>query len=581
MTTKTQSCVLCHKYFEVTPADQDFCGGLGVPNPTHCPQCRMQRRLAFRNERTLYKRACDLCHGSLISLYPVSANFPVYCTKCWWSDAWDSMAYGRDYDPGKGLFEQIKMISDRVPHLGIPNTTDNVNSEYCSWLDGSKNCYLIFGSSNCEDMLYGELLYRCRDSLDLTNCVEVERSYNCVNSQKCYNCVWVVNCVSSSECYFCFDARGSNNCFLSTNLRNKSYYFLNQPYAREEWFIKVKEILGSHEKMRQALDQFRRIVREEALHRYANATQIVNSTGNDLVETKNAKYCFDSTKLEDCSYVSYGENVKDCRDAYAIVKGSERCYELLSGNGSYNSRFVLASWDENVSNELSQYIIGSKDTFASVGLRKKQHCILNKQYNEEEYLKLKDRIIVDMRRRGEYGEYFPIVSSDFAYNETLAQDYYPLTKEEALRRGYAWNDNVAGSFGKETMALETVPDKISDVPESIIEQILACEKCKRNYRIIPRELQFYRKLNLPIPRLCTNCRYYERLSFRNPRELWSRNCMCLGAVSAPRPGIGYSYKNTVEHFHTSERCPKEFETTYSPERTEIVYDEACYQAEVV
>ena len=41
--------------------------------PTFCPDCRLQRRLSFRNERTLYKRPCELCGQETISMYdPVS-----------------------------------------------------------------------------------------------------------------------------------------------------------------------------------------------------------------------------------------------------------------------------------------------------------------------------------------------------------------------------------------------------------------------------------------------------------------------------------------------------------------------------
>ena len=94
--------------------------------------------------------------------------------------------------------------------------------------------------------------------------------------------------------------------------------------------------------------------------------------------------------------------------------------------------------------------------------------------------------------------------------------------------------------------------------------------------IIPQELEFYRKMNLPLPRLCPNCRHYQRIKQRNPLKLWHRKCMCGGRTSDS--GI---YKNTIEHFHGNNPCPNEFETTYNPNRSEIVYCEKCYLAEVV
>ncbi|MFH1193084.1 MAG: hypothetical protein V1656_02080 [Candidatus Jorgensenbacteria bacterium] len=42
-----------------------------------------------------------------------------------------------------------------------------------------------------------------------------------------------------------------------------------------------------------------------------------------------------------------------------------------------------------------------------------------------------------------------------------------------------------------------------------------------------------------------------------------------------------AYTNTVPHIHGGGKCPNEFETSYAPERKEIVYCESCYNAEVV
>ncbi|MBI4059642.1 hypothetical protein HY406_01100, partial [Candidatus Giovannonibacteria bacterium] len=116
------------------------------------------------------------------------------------------------------------------------------------------------------------------------------------------------------------------------------------------------------------------------------------------------------------------------------------------------------------------------------------------------------------------------------------------------------------------------------------------EQCTEAYKIIPQELQFLRRMNLPLPRLCPNCRHYQRIKQRNPLKLWHRKCQCAGLTSENRV-----YQNTASHPHHMElppsvgtptakhvgACPNEFETTYAPERPEIVYCEKCYLAEVV
>ena len=83
-------------------------------------------------------------------------------------------------------------------------------------------------------------------------------------------------------------------------------------------------------------------------------------------------------------------------------------------------------------------------------------------------------------------------------------------------------------------------------------------------------------MNLALPRLCPNCRHYERVKKVNPPKLWHRKCMCNGVES--KDSI---YKNTIKHTHGDKPCPNEFETAISDERKEIVYCEKCYQAEFV
>jgi hypothetical protein len=117
---------------------------------------------------------------------------------------------------------------------------------------------------------------------------------------------------------------------------------------------------------------------------------------------------------------------------------------------------------------------------------------------------------------------------------------------------------------------ENLPDHIKDVDDSIVGKAIGClhkeecnEQCTEAFRIVPDELQFYKRMNLALPRLCPNCRHYQRLKKKNPLKLWHRNCMC-----------------EKDHAHHSGKCEVEFETSYSPDRPEIVYCEKCYQAEV-
>jgi len=217
-------------------------------------------------------------------------------------------------------------------------------------------------------------------------------------------------------------------------------------------------------------------------------------------------------------------------------------------------------------------------------MKKAQYCILNKQYSKEEYEKLLTQIKKEMNDRPyidragivyRFGEFFPADLSYFAYNESGAQEFFPLSKEEIEAKGLRWQDNFQMTVGKETVQPEDIPDAIGDVPDTIVQETLRCIGCSRNYRLIPQELAFYRKFNIPAPRRCFYCRARARATLQNPYKLWYRNCMCAGGKSANKV-----YANTVKHFHGSDPCPNEFETSYAPDRPEIVYCEQCYQQEI-
>ena len=156
-----------------------------------------------------------------------------------------------------------------------------------------------------------------------------------------------------------------------------------------------------------------------------------------------------------------------------------------------------------------------------------------------------------MEASGIWGEFFPAELSPFAYNETEALGCYPLTKEEALARGYRWKDQEKKNYKPATIT--EIPDNIADVPDSIVQEILACETCGKNYQIQKQELKFYRTMGLPIPHKCPDCRHAERLSLRNPRQLHDRKC---------------------------DNCSAEIQTTFAPSRPEKEYCEKCYLEEV-
>jgi hypothetical protein len=215
---------------------------------------------------------------------------------------------------------------------------------------------------------------------------------------------------------------------------------------------------------------------------------------------------------------------------------------VMTANNIRHSYFVFDCSDI----EYSEQMMNSNDCFGCNGLRHKKYCILNKQYSKDQYASLRLRVIEHMKRTGEWGQFLPKEMCCFAYNESTAHQYYPLTKEQALSQGYKWKDDDKRNFLPQDYK---IPDKISEAESDITDAVIACNVCKINFKITPQELKFYRTNNIPIPRSCSECRHNVRLSLRNPKKLWNRNC---------------------------QKCGTGFLTTYSPNRPETVYCEACY-----
>src|SRR3989344_4563889 len=119
MTGETKVCQNCKKSFGVEPDDFAFYEKIKVPPPTWCPECRAQRRLAFRNERVFYKRTCDRCKREVVSMYSPNKPYTVWCYECWFSDDWDPLQYGRGYNPTRPFFEQFLELWEAVPKVAL------------------------------------------------------------------------------------------------------------------------------------------------------------------------------------------------------------------------------------------------------------------------------------------------------------------------------------------------------------------------------------------------------------------------------------------------------------------------------
>lgn len=548
-------CKQCQISFEISEEDLQFYASISpvfagkkyaIPAPKLCPHCRLQRRMAFRNERKLYSRKSDLSGRMIVSNYSPDKPYKVYDQEEWWSDQWDPLQYGRDFDFNRSFNEQFNELVQDVPHVSLTNTGCE-NSYYTNFALYGKNCYLIFGMGNSEDCLYGKFIVAskgCVDNLAIYSselCYEgvaLEGSYACryaMNSRNCVDCLMIDNCQSTKNSIACF------------GLVSKEYYYLNQYVGKG----KFEELKKEYEYLTPTKVAFLREQLESLAanlpHREAHIFGSENCTGDNIYNSKNCQTSFDAKDCEDSKYLNFAPKTKNSYDiVFCAPDGVEFSYNLCSAVGMKNSMSTYLVWygsDLYYSLECHK----NNDIFGCCGLRNKQYCIFNKQYSKEEYDMLVGRIIEHMQKTGEWGEFLDYKVSPFGYNEAVGFEYYPLNKDQALAIGAKWHEESAEKL--EGTVQHSVPEDIRLVGDDILSKVLTCEVTGRPYKIIPQELAFYRKMKLPLPRRCPDQRHMDRIHLHNPYRLFARICAS---------------------------CNKAIQTTYEEERAKKVLCEKCY-----
>jgi hypothetical protein len=524
-----------------------------VPPPTLCPEARVRRRLCFRNERTLYRRTCDFSGKSIISTYAPGTPFPVYDNDIWYSDAWDGKTFGREFDPRKSFFHQFGELMREVPVFALSQRLENENSRYTNLVSNNRNCYYIFAGSLNEDCFYSTYIQRCRDVADSFFIFDSELCYECIDCFRCYQLLYSQECENCSSSQYLIGCTGCSDCFGCVSLIKRRYCIFNRQYSRTDYQAALTQLLNEPQYAARTASTLQRLLTIEPRKFYAGLEND-GFSGDHLAYCKNAYSCFDCTHLEDCKYCTWLHQGKDCYDCYAWGLNGELGLENhLVGNNFFRVLFC-----EDCANNVSDLLYcrgcysNCRHLFGCIGLRQAEYCVLNKQYSKEEYEQLVPKIIQRMNWDGEWGEFFPAWLSPYGYNETVAAEYFPLTKEEAEQLGFHWRSQpLPGVYsGTPTPWEQLVPDALSSDPD-LPHRTFACTISGKHFRFTQPELKLYRKLGVDLPRRCFDQRYLERFRRRNPRRLFQRCCR---------------------------NCGQEILSSFTAEREECILCESCFSA---
>lgn len=507
----------CGSLYESSSEELDIYLSLDIDPPKKCPLCRYQNRLSLRNERTFYKVVATDTGNPTLSIFPPSVKFPIYTPDFWWGDKWDPLSFGFSYNFSNSFFAQFFELFNALPKASV-NAPLSENCDYTNQAQRNKDCFMLFCCDNNRDCMYGMWLNSCVDCQDCTYLEHAELCYELFNSRDCYHCTFSENLSSSSDCHFSLGLVGCKDCFGCAHIRNKQYCFFNEQLDAKSYKEKLQglrldcysSVLKIKEKTSEFFQKFPR--------KYYNGLSNENSSGDYLEHSRNA---YDSYNCRNTEFIWHCQDAWSARNSVDLTETLEQDYCVeIEGCYQTNACAFSAKINQCANVFYSSHCNSSKDLFGCVGLRAKQYCILNKQYSKEEYFDLRARIVTQMRSNLEYSNHFPAKYSPFAYNTTVAQEYFQMNKDQVKSAGLFWHDEEDFLAGEAT----DLPDSIFDAEESILQKVIVCKDSGKNFKLQKKEFRFYQNLGIPIPRLHHDIRHKTRMGLRNPRKLNIISC---------------------------------------------------------
>jgi CxxC-x17-CxxC domain-containing protein len=551
-----------HKYcegeFEIKTEDINFLKMLRVPPPNFCPTCRRIRRLLHMNQMRLFKRKCNAPNHDemMISILSEECPFPVYDYKYFIGDEFDPFSFGIEYKEGNSPMEILFELRKKFPMPSFLNRDpSSINSDYSNGGRDVKNGYYVFGCYHDEDIWYSNLISRSRNIMDSNTVRDSEFVYEGLYSDHLYKSSFIYfsnNCIDSM---FLFDCHNCQDCFGCVNLRNARFNVFNEQLSKEKYEEFIKSIYPLSQKaLSNYEEKFWKLVK--ALPANAPRNIVVNNVcGINLVNCKNL---YDVIRANDSENICHADGALTHKDSmdFLFSGGNSSLLYMTTNIGSQSSRVKFSVSSKFCTD--CEFIFNSKNLnncFMCFGLQNKSYCVLNKQYNEEEYYKIVDKIKIEMLKRGEYSDGTDFKFSAQAYNFSLAQISYPLENGEIIKLGgYIAQEPESNVGDIEVVKYSNIPNVIGEVMDNILNKAILCEKSNKPFRITESELGFYRRMNLPLPNMHPSLRIGRRLSFVAEGKKYKAICT---------------------------KCGKEIESLFDPKENYILYCEDCYKREVV
>lgn len=530
-----------------------------LPTPTLSPKARMIQRMMRRNERWLYKTNSPLSNKPVITTYHPLLGYQSVTSLERMSDEFDAAKYGIDYNPDHPFIEQYTQLLIQTPKVGSI-TINNENGDYNTYSSDCKNVYLCCDCMRCEDNYYTTTVKYVRDGVDLLQVHNSDTVVECFNSDHLTKCMYARYCQKCYDCGFLYTCTNCTNCWFSHMINDKSDYLFNKPATPEE-ITAVKEQLKTWSGFKKLYDKFMTMFDHEFPRPADWSINCEDSFGSNIYDSKGCFYSFDSHDLESCRYCHVWEFNKDCMDCTIFNPQSSLNYQHICGWWWTSQSIVWTVVRDSKQAYYCEFPMHCDHILGCINLSRSSYSILNKQYSPEQREHLATQIIQELQESWQWWEFFPNKLCPFAYNDSVAMDYFPVHKcinssgietiinpnghgivsiqsdefiapavldlwgsefIEIKRRTKDYEINIPTNA--DIIKAQDLADHIDQIDDIITTKVILCEETWRPYRIMPRELTIYRKLWLPIPRVHYSVRHQRRFDLMPAKTYFLRKC---------------------------------------------------------
>ncbi|EKE26696.1 MAG: hypothetical protein ACD_4C00189G0002 [uncultured bacterium (gcode 4)] len=404
-----------------------------------------------------------------------------------------------EYDFSLSFFENYKVLFKSIDLPSLIIYAGNENAWFSDIVLWSKNIYLSSAIiQGCENILYS---FNVKE-----NSVNILNSINVIDScENVYLSVWVIKwfnifysryIFNSNNVWFSRNLIWCSECIFCENLENKSYCINNVELEKEEYFKKKEWILS---KKKEFLDWYKKWS--------INWINIWNQnvSWNFIFYSENIENWYFAYQIKNWRNILMWWGTKNNENVYDVFTGwsiwNQDLYAVTSAGANSSKLYCCAHISFSSNLYYSYFLESCSFCIGCIWLKNKSYCILNKQYSQDEWNILTDKIFAQMEIDWVLWNYFPADMNPFYFNDTMASIVWNFSKEEIIKDGYMWRDEEVKVDIPEWSEVIDIKDlDIVNYDESILKKVIKDDSWNY-YRIVKMEYDFLKKYNLPLPEI--------------------------------------------------------------------------------